>query len=197
MKTHPIPFAAPTPSAFRPSAGVRRRASSAAAGLRAPPDRRDCQHTRRRTLLLRDIHPDDVDALRRGFATLTPEEIRLRFLHPLTDLPEQMATVLRHRHGMRWRSCCFDPETPANRRSVPWRAPIDPATLAAEFVRIVQHVRRSGPCTPLMRRLIGRAGNAAVEIWGDVLGENGAMLSSATISVSNATRHFTIPASSA
>jgi len=44
-----------------------------------------------RTLLLRDIRPDDVDALRRGFADLTAEEVRLRFLHPLNDMPAAMA----------------------------------------------------------------------------------------------------------
>src|SRR3569832_2893218 len=44
-----------------------------------------------RTLLLRHIEPADVDALRRGFADLTAEEIRLRFLHPLTDLPPHVA----------------------------------------------------------------------------------------------------------
>src|SRR3954468_78203 len=45
-------------------------------------------------LLLREIHPDDVDALRRGFSHLTPDEVRMRFLHPLTELPEPLAERL-------------------------------------------------------------------------------------------------------
>jgi len=45
-------------------------------------------------LLLRQIHPSDWPALQRGFAGLTAEEIRLRFLHPLTELPEALARKL-------------------------------------------------------------------------------------------------------
>jgi GNAT superfamily N-acetyltransferase len=45
-------------------------------------------------LLLRDIHPDDVQALQRGFAGLTAQEVRFRFLHPLTELPEALARNL-------------------------------------------------------------------------------------------------------
>jgi acetyltransferase len=45
-------------------------------------------------LLLRDIHPDDVSALQRGFAGLTAEEVRFRFLHPITELPEALVRRL-------------------------------------------------------------------------------------------------------
>src|SRR5258705_5828449 len=45
-------------------------------------------------LILREIRPDDTAALRRGFADLTAEEVRLRFLHPLTELPEALARKL-------------------------------------------------------------------------------------------------------
>ena len=45
-------------------------------------------------LVLRQIHPADWPALRRGFAGLTAEEVRLRFLHPLTELPEALARKL-------------------------------------------------------------------------------------------------------
>src|SRR5437762_854546 len=46
------------------------------------------------TLLLRPIHADDVAALQRGFRRLAPDEIRMRFLHPLTELPEAFARKL-------------------------------------------------------------------------------------------------------
>src|SRR6516165_12830491 len=43
-------------------------------------------HTRDgRAFLMRHIQRNDVDALRRGFDSLTPEEIRFRFLHPMTE----------------------------------------------------------------------------------------------------------------
>lgn len=133
-----------------------------------------------RKLLLRDIHPDDVDALRRGFATLTPEEIRLRFLHPLTDLTPHMAKQfcdIDTQHAVA--IVLLDPENTGEPtiRAVA-RAYIDPATLAAEFALIVQHTfAGQGLGTLLMRRLIEACRQrGAVEIWGDVLNENGAML---------------------
>ncbi len=45
-------------------------------------------------LILRDIHPDDFEALQRGFAGLTAQEVRYRFLHPITELPEALARNL-------------------------------------------------------------------------------------------------------
>jgi acetyltransferase len=133
-----------------------------------------------RKLLLRDIHPDDVDALRRGFATLTPEEIRLRFLHPLTDLPAHMAKQfcdIDAEHAVA--IVLLDPDDicePTIRAVA--RAYIDPATLAAEFALIVQHsFARQSLGALLMQRLIEACRRrGAVEIWGDVLSENSAML---------------------
>ena len=133
-----------------------------------------------RTLLLRDIRPDDVDALRRGFADLTAEEVRLRFLHPLNDMPAAMAREF----------CDIDPERAValvlieaaethepTIRAVA-RAYVDPVTLSAEFALIVQHgYAGQGLGTLLMRRLIGSVRQrGAVEIWGDVLNDNGPML---------------------
>src|SRR5262249_49588054 len=47
-----------------------------------------------RTLTLRAIRADDVDALQRFFRRLTPEEVRLRFLHPLNELSDAFAHQL-------------------------------------------------------------------------------------------------------
>src|ERR1700760_2682409 len=47
-----------------------------------------------RQMLLREIQRDDVGALQRGFASLSPEEIRMRFLHPLNELPHEFAVRL-------------------------------------------------------------------------------------------------------
>ena len=41
-----------------------------------------------RELLVRPIEPADAPALRAGFQALSPEEVRLRFLHPLAELTE-------------------------------------------------------------------------------------------------------------
>jgi acetyltransferase len=133
-----------------------------------------------RTLLLRDIHRDDVDALRRGFATLTPEEIRLRFLHPLTDLPAPMARQfcdIDTEHALA--IVLVDPvdEAGPTIRAVA-RAYLDPTTLAAEFALIVQHdYAGQGLGALLMQRMIEACRRrGAVELWGDVLHDNGAML---------------------
>jgi GNAT superfamily N-acetyltransferase len=131
-------------------------------------------------LLLRDIHPDDVQALQRGFAGLTPEEIRFRFLHPLTELPEALARRL----------CDIDPQhavalilidTPETQEPeihAVARAFIDPVTLSAEFALVVQHrFAGHGVGTLLMQRLIAACRSlGAVELWGDVLAENTTML---------------------
>ena len=41
-----------------------------------------------RELLVRPIQPADAPALRAGFQALSPEEVRMRFLHPLAELTE-------------------------------------------------------------------------------------------------------------
>jgi GNAT superfamily N-acetyltransferase len=132
------------------------------------------------TLLLRTIHPDDVAALQRGFAHLTAGEIRMRFLHPLTELPEPLAQRL----------CNLDPQTeiafvlidpPSSAEPeihAVARAHIDPVTLSAEFALVVQHrYGGQGYGTLLMQRLIAACRKlGATQMWGDVLLENGAML---------------------
>jgi len=132
------------------------------------------------TLVLRAIEQTDVAALRRGFARLTPEEVRMRFLHPLTELPEPLALRL----------CNLDPDTeialvlidppPAADPEIHAvaRAHIDPVTLGAEFALVVQRrYAGQGLGTLLMQRLIAACRKlGAVEIWGDVLLENGPML---------------------
>ena len=47
-----------------------------------------------RELWLRDIEPGDVAALRRCFTRLSPEDIRRRFLHAMSELPMPMAQRL-------------------------------------------------------------------------------------------------------
>lgn len=47
-----------------------------------------------RELLLRPIVPADARALRDGFSVLSPEEVRMRFLYPMSELSEAEARRL-------------------------------------------------------------------------------------------------------
>ena len=132
-----------------------------------------------RQLQLRDIEPNDVDALRRCFTRLSPQDIRRRFLHAMSELPEPMAQRL----------CRIDPaiETalvlvdhsamPAEIRGA-GRIYVDAAADSAEFsILIEQDWTRLGLGALLMQQLVDdcrRRGLA--EIWGYVLLENRPML---------------------
>ncbi len=131
-------------------------------------------------LLLRPIRANDVEALQRGFGRLSAEEVRMRFLHPLNELPEPFAREL----------CELDPA-----RACAWvlagpdgvvspdiyavaRAHLDPVLEQAEFAIVVgHHLAGQGFGTLLMHRVIDSARKlGARELWGDVLLENHAML---------------------
>jgi acetyltransferase len=164
------------PSRRPPSRDLRAAAAEAAPGSGEPVRIRDGG-----TLLLRPIHSADVAALQRGFSHLTADEVRMRFLHPLTDLPDPIARRL----------CDLDPLTgvafvlidppPAQAPEIHAvaRAHIDPVTLAAEFAIVVQqHYAGQGLGKLLMRRVVEACRQrGAVELWGDVFLDNGPMLS--------------------
>ncbi|HOV58940.1 MAG TPA: GNAT family N-acetyltransferase [Rhodanobacteraceae bacterium] len=133
-----------------------------------------------RELVLRPIHAGDVAALQRGFAHLSTEEVRLRFLHVMKELPNELAERL----------CRLDPEreiafvladppgTPDAEIHAVSRAFIDPVTEGAEYALIVQKAYTGlGLGYHLMQRLIAACRARGVrELWGDVLAENHAML---------------------
>lgn len=54
-----------------------------------------------RKLIARPIQPLDADMLQRSFGDLTPEEIRFRFLHPITELTSAHAHELTHVNRIR------------------------------------------------------------------------------------------------
>jgi acetyltransferase len=132
-----------------------------------------------RVLHLRSIEPGDVTALRRCFTRLPPEDIRRRFMHTLTELPEPMAQRL----------CLIDPATeeafvlvddsvaPAELRGV-GRIFVDAATESAEFSVLVERDwTRLGLGAELMRRLVAACRERGLaELWGYVLVENRPML---------------------
>ncbi|WP_329742864.1 GNAT family N-acetyltransferase [Dyella sp. A6] len=132
-----------------------------------------------RELLLRAIEPGDVAAMQRCFTRLSPEDIRRRFLHAMSELPTPMAQRL----------CRIDPasenayvlmdesEKPAEMRGV-GRIYVDEATRSAEFSVLVEHAwSRRGLGALLMQHLVADCRRRElVELWGYVLMENRPML---------------------
>jgi acetyltransferase len=132
-----------------------------------------------RLLRLRDIEPTDMDALRRCFLRLSPEDVRRRFLHAMSELPEPMARRLCQIDPARESALVLvdDFARPPEIRGV-GRIYVDEATDSAEFSVLVERDwTRLGLGALLMHRLVEdcrRRGLA--EIWGYVLTENRPML---------------------
>jgi acetyltransferase len=132
-----------------------------------------------RELRLRSIEPADIAALKRCFHRLSPEDVRRRFLHAMSELPEPMAQRL----------CRIDPvietayvlmdETtkPAEMCGV-GRIYVDESAGNAEFsVLIEQDWTRLGLGALLLQRLVDDCrARDLTEIWGYVLVENRPML---------------------
>ena len=132
-----------------------------------------------RQLTLRAISPHDVAAMQRCFARLSPEDVRRRFLHAMSELPAPMAE----------RMCNIDPGietayvlmdesvTPVEMRGV-GRIYVDEAIDSAEFSVLVEHDwSRLGLGALLMQRLVDDCRQRALaEVWGYVLHENRPML---------------------
>ena len=172
-----IDFSAPSRYASLPPRSSERFAPPKVA---PPSSRGEPVRTRDgRELMLRPIEPTDVAAMQRCFTRLSPEDIRRRFLHAMSELPTPMAQRL----------CQIDPalETAyvlmdeamqrGEMRGV-GRIFVDEATDSAEFsVLVEQDWSRLGLGALLMQRLVDdcrRRGLA--ELWGYVLMENRPML---------------------
>lgn len=132
-----------------------------------------------RELVLRPIEPGDVAAMQRCFTRLSPEDIRRRFLHAMSELPAPMAQRLcRIDSALETAYVLMDESIkPAEMRGV-GRIFVDEATDSAEFsVLVEQDWSRLGLGALLMQRLVDdcrRRGLA--ELWGYVLQENRPML---------------------
>jgi acetyltransferase len=129
-----------------------------------------------RGLFLRAIDPEDADALRRGFARLTPEQVRQRTFHRIAELSPEIAARLTR----------IDPETASAYVAVDdageirgdARLAFDQVTETAEFGVVVDPgYTNQGVGGRLMQLLFEDASRrGARELWGDVLVENHAML---------------------
>lgn len=170
-----VDFATPIRNAALPPPSHRRFAREEA----VPPAGEPVTTRDGRTLRLRPIEPGDAEALRRCFKRLPAQDIRRRFMHMLTELPEPMAQRL----------CRLDPATevayvlvddtvtPAEVRGV-GRIFIDESSDNAEFSVLVERDwARVGLGALLMHRLVEACRQRGLaELWGYVLVENRPML---------------------
>lgn len=131
-------------------------------------------------LLMRPIQTSDAPMLQKGFLTLTPQEIRMRFLHPMTELSADYAQRL----------CTVDPDNefalvlveakppPEARLAAVARVVIDDDGQEAEFAVIVGgEVRRFGLGRYLLEQLVSWCRKRGLKgIYGFVLEENLPML---------------------
>ncbi|MFW5926465.1 MAG: N-acetyltransferase family protein [Wenzhouxiangella sp.] len=134
----------------------------------------------RRRFILRPMTPADAPKLREGFRNLTPEEIRMRFMHPISELTPRYAlqlATLDPEHEFALVLVEAKPPEEAAIHAVT-RARIDESGEAAEFAIIVGgDLKRHG----LGRLMLGRTvewcrkkGLAA--IYGFILRDNRPML---------------------
>lgn len=133
-----------------------------------------------RRLWLRPILPADAEPLRAGFALLTPAEVRMRFLHPLTALTPEMARRLTHIDPRsQFALVLAEPEPPGHALvGGVVRGAIDAGTRRADFaILVIRHLANQGLGTLLMKQLLRWAKLKRLEaVYGDVLQENTQML---------------------
>ncbi len=134
----------------------------------------------RRELLLRPIAAEDADAIRDGFTLLSPEEIRLRYQHPMKSLSED---YLRHlTNPLRGRDFVLvvaEPLPPGEALiGAVARLSRTEGTRDAEFAIIVsQFISGQGLGRLLLKKLVAHAQRRRLHaIYGDVLDDNTPML---------------------
>jgi len=172
-----LPPMEPSPHAVPPRS--RERFGSRPQAVTAAPRGEPVHVCDGRELLLRSIRPDDVAALKRCFTRLSPEDIRRRFLHAMSELPDPMAHRLCNIDPVRETALVLMDEavTPSEMRGV-GRIYVDEAANSAEFSVLVEHDwTRRGLGALLMQHLVDDCRRRGLdEIWGYVLMENRPML---------------------
>ncbi len=132
------------------------------------------------TLLIRPVRPEDEPAFIAGFARLTAEDVRMRFMHVVKELT--------HDEAVRLTQIDYDREMAlVALRQRPDQAPEgcgvarfigDPDRERAEFaIILLRDATGIGLGSLLLRRLIHCARARGIrELYGEILRENGAML---------------------
>jgi len=133
-----------------------------------------------REVVLRPIEPADAAALREGFGVLTAEEVRMRFLHPLKELPPDMADQLTQVDASRGMALVVGEPLPPGQALIGAvvRASIHPEDRSAEYaILVARPLANLGLGTYLLKKLMTWARRRKLaRVWGDVLVENAAML---------------------
>lgn len=133
-----------------------------------------------RETVLRPIEPADAVTLQRAFPLLNPDEIRLRFMHPVREMSDDMARRLTHLNRKRQFALVVAEPLPPGEGLIGAvvRAAIDDEGRKAEFAILVSHyLSGMGIGRLLMKRIIFWAKLKQLdEIYGDVLEENIPML---------------------
>ncbi len=134
-----------------------------------------------RVLWQRPIDPADAEPIRQTFSLLSPEEIRMRFLHPIKELtPDLTRRLTTIDPATQFALVAAEPLPPGEALvGAVARLAIDEGTQRAEFAILVSRfLTGKGLGRMLMKQLIRWAKlKRLTEIYGDVLDENTGMLS--------------------
>ena len=133
-----------------------------------------------RELLLRPIDPTDLEPIRHGFVLLDPEEVRMRYQHPVKWLDDAYLQRLVHpRRGQDFTLVLAEPLPPGQALvGAVARMARAPKSDAVEFAILVSHfLAGRGLGRLLLSKLIRRARRSGLRaIYGDVLIGNEPML---------------------
>jgi acetyltransferase len=131
-----------------------------------------------RVLRLRPVRPEDEPAFLRGFASLSPRTVRLRFFAPLKEMSHALAARLTQIDYEREMALLLTDPRPGGEIYGVIRLMADPDNRRAEFAVVVRDdMAGQGLGTLLMQRIIAYAkARGLAEIFGDVLAENETML---------------------
>lgn len=133
-----------------------------------------------RILWLRPVRPEDEPGFHGLFASLSPEEIRLRFLHPMKILPHTLAARLTQIDYDREMALVLAAQSPSGEPELYGcvRIGADPDNERAEFAILLRSDMTGMGLGPmLLRRIIEYARSRGIgDIFGEVLAENKAML---------------------
>ncbi|MGQ0801279.1 MAG: GNAT family N-acetyltransferase [Pseudomarimonas sp.] len=133
-----------------------------------------------RQLHLRPIVAEDADALRHGFELLDADEVRMRFMHPMSELTPELAKRLSDLNPKRdFAIVAAEPLPPGEALvGAVVRASIAADGRRAEFAILVSRLLAGqGLGRLLMKRIIRWAKLKRLdELYGDVLEENSSML---------------------
>ncbi len=131
-------------------------------------------------LLLRPIRPEDEPGFQEIFASLSPEEIRMRFLHPMKTMTHKLAARLTQIDYDREMALVLEGRDAGDRPILYGgvRISADPDNEEAEFAILLRReMTGSGLGPMLLRRIINYSRSRGIRrLVGEVLGDNTPML---------------------